>query len=106
MFTPCKVTVFRPESYPGWDNPFLPSGCVSVDADLIVRLWRERRLDQFYAKEGIESENDEGGKVSERRSNGVEDDGTKAVTGDVTKVELPTAKAKNAKLKGSCCSIM
>jgi hypothetical protein len=29
-------------------NPFHPSGCVSEDADLIVRRWRERRLSGLY----------------------------------------------------------
>ena len=42
----------------GWDNPFHPSGSVSADADLIVRLWKERRLDKWCWEEG----HDEGGK--------------------------------------------
>eukprot|EP00092_Neocalanus_flemingeri_P018781 GFUD01020339.1.p1 GENE.GFUD01020339.1~~GFUD01020339.1.p1 ORF type:complete len:143 (-),score=57.55 GFUD01020339.1:271-699(-) len=96
-------------SYPGWDNPFLPSGCVSTDADLIVRLWKERRLDQLYCKEGLESDRDQGGKESGNSSNGLKDDKTKLVPGNDNKEELrnlPAGQAKKTKFKENCCSIM
>ena len=43
---------YEQESETGWDNPFHPSGSVSADADLIVRLWKERRLDKRCGEEG------------------------------------------------------
>ena len=41
-----------PRLVQGWDNPFNPSGSVSADADRVVRLWKERRLDKWCGEEG------------------------------------------------------
>ena len=42
--------------YLGWDNPFVPSGKISQDADLMVRCWKENSLAMLYEEESPEKE--------------------------------------------------
>eukprot|EP00092_Neocalanus_flemingeri_P021320 GFUD01023108.1.p1 GENE.GFUD01023108.1~~GFUD01023108.1.p1 ORF type:complete len:100 (+),score=34.53 GFUD01023108.1:67-366(+) len=38
----------------GFANPFLPGGCLSDDADLMVKMWKEKRLSEMYGSSGTE----------------------------------------------------
>ena len=37
-----KVDIFS------FNNPFRPGGCISEDADLMLRMWKEKRLTEFF----------------------------------------------------------
>ena len=100
----------------GWDNPFHPSGSVSADADLIVRLWKERRLDKWCGEEGGEDGHDEGGKEEKNDCVNVNSEhiggdneyknnsnGVKSVNDNIS---IHKNKGEAVNMKTSCCSIM
>jgi len=91
------------------ENPFQPSGSVSVDADLMVRLWKERRLDMWTGEGGEEvvgrEESDRDNVSSEPKYSEKEDkfNGVKSVNDNITDHK----KEENAiKKETNCCSIM
>eukprot|EP00092_Neocalanus_flemingeri_P047923 GFUD01054490.1.p2 GENE.GFUD01054490.1~~GFUD01054490.1.p2 ORF type:complete len:108 (+),score=36.26 GFUD01054490.1:29-325(+) len=43
----CKMS---PSPEYGFANPFLPGGCLSDDADLMVKMWKEKRLAEWYCQ--------------------------------------------------------
>jgi hypothetical protein len=48
-----KVYIFS------FNNPFWPGGCISEDADLMLRMWKEERLTEFFDDTEHREEEDE-----------------------------------------------
>ena len=92
--TECVRTLSEEESqFKDKDNPFTPSGPVSTDAEIMLNLWRQKRLDAWGLQNGqdktVKVKNVE---VIEKHAPVVNE--TKAIT---TQVESD---------KKGCCSLM
>ena len=84
---------------------------MSADADLIVRLWKERRLDKWCWEEGGEDGHDEGGKEEKNKSEHSEGDNEykniyNGVKSENDNVSIHKNKGDTVNMKTSCCSIM
>ena len=44
-------------------NPFLPGGSVSEDADMMVRMWKEGRLEEVFQQTDAEQGDEEDGEI-------------------------------------------
>eukprot|EP00092_Neocalanus_flemingeri_P019125 GFUD01020716.1.p1 GENE.GFUD01020716.1~~GFUD01020716.1.p1 ORF type:complete len:196 (-),score=59.56 GFUD01020716.1:146-733(-) len=101
----------------GFSNPFQPGGCVSGDADLIVKMWKEERLSELYCHKGTEQGDEEDGENTDRdhNKNGVETINANGDFKNLTKAdnfknsapsENVKKKNKKEKFKSLCCSFL
>ena len=89
---------------------------MSADADLMVRLWKERRLDKWCGEEGGEDVHDEGDKEEKNKSVNVNrehiegDNEYKSSSNGVKSrndnISIPKNKAEAVNMTTSCCLIM
>eukprot|EP00092_Neocalanus_flemingeri_P103633 GFUD01132646.1.p1 GENE.GFUD01132646.1~~GFUD01132646.1.p1 ORF type:complete len:115 (+),score=42.27 GFUD01132646.1:37-345(+) len=91
--------------YSGWDNPFQPSGSVSEDADLMLKMWKEERLSELYCHTEVllVGEKDEvDGEMKNIDNLEISDIGE----GVVEQNEAFDSTRVKTKLMSLCCSIM
>eukprot|EP00091_Calanus_sinicus_P006513 TRINITY_DN17198_c0_g1_i1.p1 TRINITY_DN17198_c0_g1~~TRINITY_DN17198_c0_g1_i1.p1 ORF type:complete len:155 (-),score=58.61 TRINITY_DN17198_c0_g1_i1:156-620(-) len=82
------------------ENPFLPGGCVSEDADLMLRMWKEERLTEFFADTEHREEDDEPDAAIKKNVNNDKCDDSDEV------VERKDEKRPRKQFSTLCCSVM
>jgi len=100
----------RPVEEFGFSNPFQPGGCVNEDADMIIRMWKEKRLAEIFCPTTVTTEEDE--KDGETFADNKNTDNNNTIVGfgktedvrDKTNTELILSKKK--KFQPPCCSVM
>jgi hypothetical protein len=94
-------------------NPFHPHGCVSADAELIVRRWRERQLSGLYrVLEDTETKQDDTDSDEVKTING-HDNLISSESDNLNKTNFhknektPKSEGKHKKLQlPPCCCVM
>ena len=89
-----KVYIFS------FNNPFRPGGCISEDADLMLRMWKEKRLTEFFDDTEHRDEEDEIDAKIKKSEHNDKCDGSD---------ELIKRKDENSfrpKISSLCCSVM
>ena len=92
----------------GFPNPFLPGGQVNEEADLIVRLWTEGRLAEFFNKVNYSTDHSEI-EVEQKQCKETKKE-TKVVSNIAEEVNKTkqngNQKKKKEKFRKFCCIIM
>ena len=66
-----NISFLHFSSYEGWDNPFRPEGEISLEADELLRLWKQGKLDEKSRKASTQSNNNNNDKNSpQKQTNG------------------------------------
>ena len=93
----------------GFPNPFLPGGQVSEEADLIVRLWTEGRLAEFFNKVNESSDESETIEIEQRGCKESKKE-AKVVFVGADEVDQDkrngNQKKKKEKFQNLCCTMM
>ena len=91
-----KVYIFS------FNNPFRPGGCISEDADLMLRMWKEKRLTEFFGDtehREVEDELDAEIKKSEHNDNC-------DVSDELMKRKYENSLRPKKQFSSLCCSVM
>ena len=90
----------------GFPNPFQPDDFVSEDADMMVRMWKEKRLAEMFHKTDAERDVEEDGEIIEKE---YKKDTTVVFVkkGEITvEKDIIKNKIKSVKIEILCCSVM
>ena len=93
----------------GFPNPFQPGGRVSEDADMMVRMWMEGRLEEVFQQTDAEQGDEEDGEILVQNQANIIQDGN-IERCEETKTNIKTGsyqiKKKKEKMKKLLCSVM
>ena len=91
-----KVDIFS------FNNPFRPGGCISEDADLMLRMWKEKRLAEFFDDtEHREEEDDLDAAIKKSENNDKCD-----VSDELMKRKDDHSFRPKKQVSTLCCSVM
>ena len=91
-----KVDIFS------FNNPFRPGGCISEDADLMLRMWKEKRLVEFFDDtEHREGEDELDAEIKKSENNDKFD-----VSDELKKRKYGNCLRPKKQVPSLCCSLM
>ena len=90
-----KVYIFS------FNNPFRPGGCISEDADLMLRMWKEKRLTEFFETENREEEDELDAQIKKNENKDKCD-----VSDELVKRKDGNSFRPKIQVSSLCCSVM